>query len=53
VLGGLSSEYVKLLRNVGIGQWWSGLNEHVDHSNPHVMRFYNYLKEHVVKGSGK
>jgi hypothetical protein len=46
------NEYVKLVRKVGIGQWWSGLDERVDHSNPYVMRFYNYLREHVAGSNG-
>jgi hypothetical protein len=41
-------EYAKLLRKIGVGRWWSGLDERVDRSNRFVMRYYNYFKDHVV-----
>ena len=41
-------EYAKLLRRVGAGAWWDGVEERVDRGNPHVLRYYNYFKRHVV-----
>jgi hypothetical protein len=42
-------EYAKLLRKVGVGQWWSGVGERIDQSNPYVMRFYKYFQNHFER----
>ena len=42
-------EYAKLLRKIGVGERWSSVRERLDHSNPHVMRFYDYLNERNVR----
>lgn len=46
-------DYAKLLRKVGVGNWWSGVDERVDRSNPYVMRFYRYFTHHVVPSAGQ
>jgi hypothetical protein len=43
-------DYAKLLRKVGVGEWWSGVGEQIDRSNPYVMRFYRYFTQFVVEG---
>jgi hypothetical protein len=40
-------EYAKLLRKVGLGSWWSYLEERTNHDNPYVMRYYRYFQQHV------
>jgi hypothetical protein len=42
-------EYARLLRRVGIGRWWHGVEERVDRNNFYVMRFYEYFRRHVVE----
>lgn len=46
-------DYAKLLRKVGVGAWWSGVEEQIDRSNPYVMRFYRYFTQFVVEGSAQ
>jgi hypothetical protein len=41
-------EYARLLRKVGMGRWWEGVDERVDRNNPFVMRFHDYFRRHVV-----
>jgi hypothetical protein len=41
-------EYTKLLRHIGVGEWWPTIEAQVSRDNPHVMRFYNYLKTHSI-----
>jgi hypothetical protein len=41
-------EYAKLLRKVGIGSCWPQIEQNIDRGNPYVMRYYNYLKNHVL-----
>jgi hypothetical protein len=37
-------EYAKLLRRIGVGAAdWAAIRDRLDHSNPYVMRFYEYL----------
>ena len=40
-------EYARLLRKVGIGRWWAGVNDRVDRNNYYVMRFHEYFRCHV------
>jgi hypothetical protein len=37
-------EYVKLLRTVGVGDFWPLLENSVPRDNPHAMRFYRSLR---------
>jgi hypothetical protein len=41
-------EYARLLRKVGIGRWWDGVEERVDRGNRYVMRYYDYFRRHVL-----
>jgi len=36
-------EYKRLLRHVGVGSLWPVLENGVDRSNEHVMKYYSYL----------
>jgi hypothetical protein len=36
-------EYAKLLRKIGVGERWDSVRERLDHANPYVMRFFDYL----------
>jgi hypothetical protein len=40
-------EYAKLLRKIGIGDWWPFIEGRADLSNRYVMRYYNYFQKHV------
>jgi hypothetical protein len=37
-------EHARLLKKIGVGDYWSKLENEIDQSKQHVMRFYNYLK---------
>jgi hypothetical protein len=39
-------EYSKLLRRVGVGSWWPIVEDNISRTNPHVMRYFNYLRAH-------
>lgn len=41
-------EYAKLLRRVGLGEWWPVIEEHVARGNRYVMRYYHYFQRHVL-----
>jgi hypothetical protein len=40
-------EYAKLLRKVGLGDWWPVIEEQVNRNNPYVMRHYEYFQQYV------
>jgi hypothetical protein len=40
-------EYAKLLRTVGLGEWWPFIEERADRDNPYVMRYYDYFQQYV------
>jgi hypothetical protein len=40
-------EYAKLLRKVGLGDWWPFIEEQANRRNPYVMRYYRYFQRHV------
>jgi hypothetical protein len=40
-------EYSKLLRKVGMGDWWPFVEKNANRSNPYVMRYYNYFQQYV------
>jgi len=37
-------EYAKLLKKIGVGDYWDEIERKIDHSNLYVMRWYVYLK---------
>jgi len=39
-------EYAKLLRKVGLGNWWAAIKEKADFDDPYVLRWYEYFKHH-------
>ncbi len=39
-------EYAKLLRKVGLGHWWSAIEEKANCDDPYVLRWYEYFKRH-------
>jgi hypothetical protein len=39
-------EYAKLLRRIGVGSWWSTIEQQADRENPYVMRYYAYLRRY-------
>ena len=41
-------DYARLLKRVGIGDWWPAIEKQVNRNNPHVLRFYNYFKSFVL-----
>jgi len=41
-------EYAKLLRRVGVGEWWPVIEEGVDRDNKYVLRYYRYFKRHAL-----
>jgi len=40
-------EYAKLLRKVGLGNWWSFIEEQANRDNPYVLRYYKYFQQYV------
>lgn len=40
-------EYAKLVRKIGLGDWWPFIEEYANRTNPHVMRYYNYFQQHA------
>jgi hypothetical protein len=38
-------QYAKLLKKVGIGDYWNEVETRINRSNAYVMRYYGYLKE--------
>ena len=40
-------EYAKLLRKVGLGEWWPFIEERTNRDNLHVLRYYNYFQQYV------
>ena len=40
-------EYSKLLRKVGMGDWWPLIEEKTNLNNPHVLRYYKYFEQYV------
>jgi len=37
-------QYAKLLRLIGLGNWWPFIEHGVKRDNPYVMRYYEYLR---------
>ena len=37
-------EYARLLRRLGFDEWWTRIEDNVSRKNPHVMRYYRYLR---------
>lgn len=42
-------EYAKLLRKVGMGHWWSFIEEGANRDNPYVMRHFHYFRQYVCE----
>jgi hypothetical protein len=40
-------EYAKLLRKIGLGNYWPMLEEQVNCNNPYVFRFYKYFQQYA------
>jgi hypothetical protein len=40
-------EYAKLLRKIGLGNWWPIIEEQVNCNNPYVSRFYKYFQQYA------
>lgn len=41
-------EYSRLLRHIGLGDFWPRIARDADRSNPYVERYVRYLERHVV-----
>lgn len=39
-------DYAKLLRKIGLGDWWPIIEAQANCSNPYVFRFYKYLQQY-------
>ncbi len=37
-------QYAKLLRHIGLGNWWPEVERRVDRENPYAMRYFEYLR---------
>lgn len=46
-------EYAKLLRKIGLGDWWPHIEEKANLNNPYVLRYYNYFRRHVLPEESK
>ncbi len=40
-------DYAKLLRKIGLGDWWPIIEARANRGNPYVFRFYRYLQQHA------
>ena len=40
-------EYAKLLRKIGLGNWWSSIEKQANCNNPYVLRYYNYFQQYA------
>ena len=38
-------QYAKLLKKIGIGDYWNEVENRITWSNEYVMKYYNYLKD--------
>jgi hypothetical protein len=38
-------QYAKLLKKIGIGQYWNEIENRINRSNEYVMKYYDYLKK--------
>lgn len=36
-------QYAKLLRHIGLGDWWPIIERDINRENPYVMRYYRYF----------
>jgi hypothetical protein len=43
-------QYARLLRHVGVGDWWPEVERRVDRNNPYVMRYLAYLQQDARPG---
>ncbi len=41
-------DYAKLLKKVGMGEWWPFIEEHVERDNCYAMRWYNWYKRNAL-----
>ncbi|QEG26597.1 hypothetical protein GobsT_13400 [Gemmata obscuriglobus] len=41
-------EYAKLVRRIGVGNWWAQAEGRLNLTSPYVRRYYNYFKQHVL-----
>jgi hypothetical protein len=41
-------EYSRLLRRIGLGEWWPTIEQQVARENRYVMRYYEYLRKNAV-----
>lgn len=40
-------QYSRLLRKVGMGDWWPFIEEYANRDNPYVMHYYKYFEQYV------
>jgi hypothetical protein len=40
-------EYAKLLRHIGVGEWWPSIEERIQRDNSYVRRYYEYLRKYA------
>ncbi|MDY3558536.1 hypothetical protein R5W23_005656 [Gemmata sp. JC673] len=41
-------EYAKLVRRIGVGEWWAQAEGRLNLASPYVRRYYDYFKRYVV-----
>ena len=44
-------DYAKLLRKIGLGDWWPTIEKRANRGNPYVARFYDYLEQYARQNS--
>jgi hypothetical protein len=45
-------EYSRLLRRIGLGEWWPTVEQQIARENRYVMRYYEYLRKNAVPPNG-
>ena len=41
-------EYARLLRRIGVGDWWPTIEQQFPRDNTNVMRYYEYLRKYAA-----
>jgi hypothetical protein len=42
-------EYAKLLRKIGMGNWWETVEARIARDNEYVMHYYEYFRKYLSK----
>jgi hypothetical protein len=46
-------QYGKLVRKIGLGEWWVLAQGRLNLASPHIRRYYDYFRQYVVSSDSK